>query len=502
MRLAVLSFAWVLAAPLHASCLVTQFEVTDHSRTVGIPYASPADSGAGAARVRSLLYSRGTATIRPTYAELIRAVNPGVNAAEHLTSRLRFYGATVDSSAVAAAVNARSVCATSTVPTRPTTGIVVIAGAFPPVMYEGAASALAEFGIATVVTSGGESALRLVLNHLANLRWPVHNIALVGHGANGPLVNLMAMSSASVRAIVSLDGFEALNRQRHPGLTGDPAWRPGNLRAPILHWRPHAHPDEDTLHFHEAARSELIQVTMSEVPGKQWLTAPEAALAPSVLQPLIGASGGRTQDAITKATVVFLRTVLSGRNPDVAELRQSIPASFVLTHRPPLPTPSIRTDGRLDERIWANARTLPDATTISVRVADDCDWIYTAVVASKSSPFITELFLRPAGNTTSSLTASDLLLHASASLCWAYGKADVASSDCNKSEAWWGASRSNQAGDPATGEYVIAKRALGLPRCASISGLQIGALIGGWGPNEFFPAGADKSRPATWSRVP
>jgi hypothetical protein len=501
MRLAILSLAFAVTSPLHASCLVTQFEVTDNSRTVGIPFSSSADAGANAARVRTLVYSRGVATVRPTYAELIRAVAPGVNPSEHLMSRLRFYGATVDSAAVAAAVLEKSACAISSVPSRPATGIVLIAGAFPPVLYEGAASALAELGIATVVTNGGESAVRLILNHLATMRWPVHNIALVGHGANGPLVNLIAMSSSSVRGIVSLDGFEALNRQRHPGLSGDPAWRPGNLRAPILHWRPDAHPDQDTLHYAEAMRSELVQVTLSDVPGKQWLTAPEVALAPRVLQSLIGATGGSVQESVTRATILFLANSLTGKGVDVAGLRAAVPPSFALTHRPALEAPAIRIDGRLDESIWMRARTLPDATTISIRVVDDCHWIYAAVVPKRSSPFITELFLRPQG-AAASLAQSDLLLHASASLCWAFGKADVASSDCNKNEAWWGASRTSQAGDPATGEYAIAKRALGIARCGSIGGISVGALVGGWGPNEVFPMSADKSQPSTWARVP
>ncbi|MBC8087435.1 MAG: hypothetical protein H7Z40_09215, partial [Phycisphaerae bacterium] len=436
-----------------------------------------------------------------TYAELVRAVAPGVNAAEHVLSRLRFYGATVDSAAVATAVLEKSLCNTAANPARPTVGVVLIAGAFPPVLYEGAAAALADMGIATVVTNGGESSVRLILNHLATLAWPVHKLALVGHGANGPLMNLVAMSSSSVRGIVSLDGFEALNRQRHPGLTGDPAWRPGNLRAPILHWRPFAHPDQDTLHFTEAARAELLQITLSDVPGKQWLTAPEAALAPAALQPVIGASGGQTQNIVTSATVQFLANVLTGKPVDAAGIRRILPARFTLTHRPALPAPALRLDGRLDERIWQNARTLPDATTIRVRVVDDCDWIYAAVVPTRSSPFITELFIRPAGDAASPLTSTDLLLHASASLCWAFGKPDVASNDCNKSEAWWGGSRTSQAGDPPVGEYAISKRALGITRCGSIAGVRVGALVGGWGPNEMFPAGANKNQPSSWALV-
>lgn len=489
--------AAVLAAQtLHADCVVTPIEVVDRSRTVGIPYASPADSGATFGRVRTLVWTRGTAATRPTYAALIRAVAPGVDAAEHLTSRLRFYGATVDSSAVALAVSQRATCAEASRPTPPRVGVVIVLAAFPAVMYEGAAAALAERDIATVVTTGSESSVRLIVNHLATLGWPVDKIVLVGHGAGGSVANLVAMSSSSVRALVSLDGFEALDRRRHPGLTGDPGWRPGNLRAPVLHWRPAGHPDADTSHYAAAARSALVQITLMDVPGKQWMTAPEVALAPRALQSLVGATGASVQDIVTRTTVRFIAATFTRTRWDVADER--LPSSFSATERPALATPAIRTDGRLDEAVWRNARVVAEATSMSVRVAEDCDYLYAAVMPRRAAPFITELFI---GRDAPALTDGHLLLHASASLCWAYGKADVAASDCNKSEAWWGGSRSNQAGDPPVGEYVIAKRAVGLARCEPASGLRIGGLAEGWGRTDLAPDNVDKARPGTWAKL-
>jgi hypothetical protein len=316
------------------------------------------------------------------------------------------------------------------------------------------------------------------------------------------------MGNAGVRSVVSLDGFEALDRRRHPGLTGDPAWRPGSLRAPVLHWRPASHPDADTAHHRAAARSALTQVTLTTIPGRQWMTAPEVALASEALRPLIGPAGAAAQAAVTQHTVEFLVSTLSDRTFDAnafaGGLRRSLATGFDVTTRAPLPTPAIRTDGRLDENAWREARTLPDATDVSLRVTEDCDYLYVAIVPRRGTPFITELFVRGArsGPTSPTLDARDLLLHASASLCWVYGKADVTATDCNKSEAWWGASRSNQAGDPSTVEYVVAKSALGLARCSSASGLRIGARTGGWGQTTTYPAGVDKDQVATWGRIP
>ena len=499
----------VSASALHADCLVTPVEVVDYSRSSGLPYASPADSGAQPTRIRTLVWSPGSASARPSYADLIVAVAAGVDPSEHLTSRLRFYGATVDPQATTAAVARRALCGRTAVPSRPSGGIVLVVAAFPPVLYEGAAAALAERGVATVVLTGNESAVRLVINHLAALGWPVDRLALVGHGAGGPVAQLMAMSNTAVRGVVSLDGFEALDRRRHPGLTGDPAWRPGNVRAPVLHWRPANHPDADSAHHRAAARSALTQVTLTGIAGKQWMTAPEVALAPEALRPLLGPEGAAAQAAVTQHTVDFLVSTLSNRpfdaNAFAGGLRRSLGTGFEITTRAPLSTPAIRTDGRLDETVWREARTLPDATDVSVRVTEDCDYLYVAIVPRRSSPFITELFVRGAANGPTislPLNERDLLLHTSASLCWAYGKAEVAPADCNKSEAWWGASRTNQAGDPSVAEYLGAKTALGLPRCSSAAGLRIGALTGGWGQTTTYPAGVRKDTVATWGRIP
>jgi hypothetical protein len=491
----------LFGAPERRDCTVALLEVIDHSRTAGIPFASPADRGSQTVRVRALAWSQGAANAeRPRYAELIRDVAPGTDAAEHLAARLRFYGATVDSAAVSAAVSAPGQCARSQL-TRPTNGIALVVAAFPPAMYEGAAAALAEQGIATVVTSGGESNVRLVLNHLATLGWPLDRLVLVGHGAGGPVANLIAMSTSSVRGLVSLDGFEALDRRRHPGLTGDLNWRPGNLRAPVLHWRPTGHPDADTSHYAAAARVDFVQVTLGGVTGKPFMTAPEVALAPPALQSLTGPAGAAAQEGVTRGTVAFIQQVLrTGAGLDTAALRRVVTPAFSITQRPALAEPAIRTDGRLDEPLWTRARTLPDATTVSVRVADDCDYIYVAVSPTRATPFITELILDGQGDVTQSSGADDLLLHASASLCWAFGRAEVSATDCNKSEAWWGASRTSQAGDPPVGEYYVAKRSLGLERCESPARLRVGALAGGWNRTDLFPAAFDKSAPRTWAR--
>ena len=488
----------IAARTLRADCIVSPLEVVDHSRTIGIPFASPADPGANAVRVRALVWTRGTSPSRPTYAALIRSVVPDVDPAEHLTSRLRFYGAVVDTAGVAAAISAAGTCGAAGRPTRPGAGIVLIVGAFPAVMYEGAAAALAERDIATIVTSGGESNVRLILNYLATLGWPVDRLALVGHGAGGPVVHLVGMSSSAVRGIVSLDGFEALDPVRYPGLTGDPGWRPGNLRAPVLHWRPTGHPDADTTYYAAAARSALLQITLTGTVGRPNLTAPEVALAPRALQRLIGAAGGAIQETVTRATIEFLASALAGTNVESATLHVGLPASFAVARRAPLPAPAIRADGRLDEPLWERARTLPDATTITVRVVEDCDYLYAAVVPNRVAPFITELFVDVPGAATASPAANHLLLHASASLCWVYGRADVARADCNKNEAWWGASRTSQAGDPPVAEYIVAKRAIGLSQCESASRLRLGALVGGFGTTALYPAGADKARPSTW----
>ncbi len=500
----VLVVAATQASPLHADCLVTPLEVRDHSRTLAQPFESPATEGATPTRVRALVWSRGTAPHRPPYAELVQAVVPNADPSEHVVSRLRFYGATVDSAAAAVAMRVPGACGRrDTLPAAPRGGVVLIVGAFPAVLYEGAAVRLAESDIATIVTSGNESSVRLILNALAARGWPVDRLVLIGHGAGGPVVQLIAMSSAAVRGVVSLDGFEALDPRRHPGLTGDAGWRPGNLRAPVLHIRPSGHPDADTTHHVNAARSALLQITLAGVTGRQFMTAPEVALAPLALQPLIGVSGGAAQQAVTDATVLFVAAALAGQPISESAVRAALPASFTLTSRAPLPAPAVRTDGRLDEPIWATARTLPDASAVRVRVAEDCDYLYATVVPSRSAPFITELFIRGVGSSTSAsdstLTRSDLLLHASASLCWAYGAAEVTSAQCNRSEAWWGASRTSQAGDAAAGEYYVAKRSIGLSRCQPVSGLRIGALVGGWGARDLYPATADKATPGTWA---
>ncbi len=479
----------VAPAAIHAQCRVAPVELVDHSRTVGIPYASPADSGASPQRVRALLFGPPIAAVEAravSYAALVRHVAPGVDAAEHVTARLLFYGATVDSGAVARAMDQQALCRqVDELPPAPR-GLVLIVGAFPPLLYEGAAAQLAAHGIATLVLLGNESAARLAINHLAARGWPMDRLVLIGHGAGGPVVQLLAMGHAGVRGVVSLDGFEALDRRRHPGLTGDPGWRPGNLRAPLLHWRPFAHPDQDTVFHAAAARAPVVQVTLREHQGRQWLTAPEVLLTSAPLGSLSGEAAASTQAAVTRETVAFVRSVLAADaqpfDPErfTAALRGSLPARFDVALRPALPTPAIRTDGRLTEAVWQQARTLPDATDVAVRVAEDCDYLYVAIVPRRAAPFITEL--RIAGG-----SSAPLLLHTSASLCWAYGKAEVESGDCGKSEAWWGASRTNQAGDPALAEYVVAKRALGLGRCDDGAVLRVEALTGGWGMTQRYP---------------
>ncbi len=162
---------------------------------------------------------------------------------------------------------------------------------------------------------------------------------------------------------------------------------------------------------------------MNAAVGRQWLTAPEAALAPPALQTLIGTEGGAMQQAVTDATVAFVAGALSNQPLDAPALRALLPASFSLTSRPALPPPAIRTDGRLDEPIWTSSRTLPNASTVRVQVGDDCDYVYVAVVPARSTPFITEVFVRTAeaGATGTGAAPSPLLLHASASLCWVFG---------------------------------------------------------------------------------
>ncbi len=497
------------AAPLQAECVVTSLRVSDYSRTTALPFESPATRGATPAQVQAMVWSRGAGGQRPSYAALVQAAAPGVDPAEHLVSRLRFYGATVDSSNAARVIETPTLCVLhDALPAAPRGGIALIVGAFPAVLYEGAAARLAEHDIATVVTTGGEAGVRLILNHLAGAGWPVDRVALIGHGAGGPVVQLIAMSSSSVRALVSLDGFEALDPRRHPGLTGDAAWRPGNLRAPVLHFRPNGHPDADSSHHVAAGRSALFQITMTAAVGRQWLTAPEAALAPPALQPLIGVGGGAMQQAVTDATVSFVASALTDQPIGESALRALLPPSFVLTHRPALATPAIRTDGRLTESIWASARTLQDNSAVRVRVSDDCDFVYLAVVPSRSAPFITEVFvdIADADSTAGESTprrelGRNLLLHASASLCWVIGAPEVAAAHCNRNEAWWGASRTSQAGDPPIGEYFVAKRSIGLRRCQTVSALRLGALVGGWGARDVFPVGAEKTQPGTWARI-
>jgi dienelactone hydrolase len=492
-------FSVVRGGAVQAQCTVGALEVLDHSRTAGIPFASPADPGAQPTRLRALVWSPGGSGEPRSYAELITAVSPGADPAGTLTARLRFYGASVDSAEVARAVQRPSACrGVATVP-RAMGGVVLIAGAFPPVMYEGAAVALAQQGITTVAMMGAsESAMRLVINQLAARGWSVERLALVGHGQGGPVAQLLAMTNGAVRGIVSLDGFEALNRARHPGLTNDAAWRPGNLRVPVLHWQPDNHPDADTVHHALAARSDLIQVTLTNTPGRQWMTAPELALAPAALRALIGAAGGAAQDAAVTHSVAFLTSVLSDSAFSAAQFRtqlqRALPAEYAIGWRAALPRPALQLDGRLDEPAWRSARTLPDASDTEVRIAEDCDYLYVAIVPQRAAPFITELFLADS-------TGRRLLLHASASLCWAWETTEVAASDCNKNEAWWGASRTSQPGDAPAGEYLIAKRALGIPRCGTAAGFRIGALTGGWGRSTSYPAASDKARVETWGRM-
>jgi hypothetical protein len=488
-------------------CNVSVVEVSDATRSRAEPYNSPSEPGSPPARIRGLVYAPGSSGLSaPTYAELVLAEGGAGSALAITTSALAYFGLMPEAPAIEAALGRTSSCRLAGLrPTAPRAAVIVLS-AMPAIFYEELAVRLAAAGVATVIARASESEARLLLQQLvATERWPAERLAVVGHGAASYPAALLAMGSAGVRGRVALDGFEALDRTHHPGPTAAREWRPGHERAPVLLLRPRDRPHANLDHFERAARVALTSIEIPGLEASAWAPAPALAPAPAALRDLIPGLAPETAEALVAATAGFLAGALADRPSAEALVPPAIAGAagaLEVQHRPALPAPAIHANGRLDDAIWAGARTLDTDGHLTVRVADDCDWLYVAFEAERSRPFTSELSLDADGAGGERRGEDDLLLHASASLCWAKGDRDLVAADCNASEAWWVANRTVRAEDPKVSEYAIAKARLGLARCAPIDRIRFAARAGGYGELQFYPAAADPAKPSTWSAMP
>lgn len=502
-----LSLTCLDSAAASASCAVLPLTVEDATRSVGVPFASPADPGHGRLQHRGLLWLPQAGVQAITYADLIRDVIPEAMPATIASDSLRWYGITVDDAQLEHALAARSVCdrASTDAGRNHTGGGVVILAAMPPVFYAGLSERLAQQGIPTAVLQATqETDLRLLLHTLIDRHgWNAQRIALVGHGYGAKPAYQLAAQWNAVQAIVSLDGFEGTDPAQHPQGSSD--LRPGHLRAPILHLQPETRPHAHAGFFQAAMRSAYWHVQVPGPQGNPWATTAELSLAPTAFLPLTPALAGPTHRATIDLTAGFLRATLEGTLTDFAKRQAAASTGLIVTPRAALPAPGIITDGIANEPLWASARMLPPADGIDVKLAEDCDYLYLQIASlhpgdNDIDAFTTEVYLDPKGDSDMAWNADDLLLHASNSLCWNTGSGEMARERCGASEAWWGASRTARATDPDVAEYYIAKSRLGLSGCRALAPLRLAARIAP-GPIEArrtFPQHADKDAPRTW----
>lgn len=507
------TFAAVLAlspllATAQAACSVSSLAIDDPTRSTGLPYASPSERGNADLRLHALLWSPAVpaaakmASIR--FRDLLASA-PGP-AGDQIAAALRFHGLQPETTTITSALDGTHACPKQAPAVMPARGRstqrmpgVLVTGALPPVFYAGLAEALAQRGIAAaVLQTSSETDARLLLHRLIDQQgWNAQRIGLVGHGYGAKVAHLLAMQWSGARALVSLDGFEALDPAVHPA--GSSELKPGHLRLPILHWqasdRPHAHAG----FYDRALRSDYV---LARVPGLQaspWATTPELAMPPAALQPLLPALPAPAHARITQLTTDFLETALAGNAAFDFDALNTHAGDFSLRHRAALPAPALRMDGIADEAIWSRASALPAAPGVAAKVAEDCYYLYVLLDAGDVRGFTTELYLAPRNGGTS-WTADDLLLHTSNSLCWNTGSPQMTRDRCTSSEAWWGGSRTARATDPPRAEYFVAKSKLGLAHCAPATGLRLAARIAP-GPVEarrMLPQAATAESPQGW----
>ncbi len=490
-----------------APCTVAPFEAVDATRTRGLPFASGSDPGAVPHRTRALVFLPGAAKPEtpPAYLrDLLLLESPGADPVKGLAAALLFYGIRLDESKAATLLATPGACRAGEV-VRGASPVVVLLSALPAVLYTALAEELAARGVATVVTRGAEADVRLLLQALA---FPADRVALVGHGAGGATASLLAMSWSGVKAVVSLDGFEALDRARHPGLTASAGWKPGHLRAPVLLVQPQGRPHADSAHYDRALRSDLTHVEVVGLSASPWTTSADLAFAPQALRPLLPNLEPAVQQELLSIVVRFVEEALAGRAPKVPAMSS---ARLVVSRRKGLASPAVRADGVLDEPLWRTARELLRAAAprdaalaaaageaMAVKLAEDCDYVYVALAASRPTPFSTEVYFDSKGDGGEAWRPDDLLLHASQSLCWGFGSNELARESCGSGEAWWGASRTVSNQDPPVAEYIVAKRKLGLEPCAPAAALRLAARLSGVSSSATFPASADPAKPSTW----
>jgi hypothetical protein len=495
-------------------CTVHRIEHVDATRTRGEPFASGGDPEARPAVSRALLYRPAPSgmerielppTSRPTYGELLAFEAPAVAPADSLRGGLTFYGLQPPEAAIESSLAARSRCRlASPAETDKTSGaIAIVFAALPAPFYEGLAEALARSRIATLVVRGGEREVRPLLQAVLTRAGEAPSLALIGHGPGSATAALLAMSWNRVRARISIDGFEALARENHPGLTGDPDWRPGHERSRVLLLRPAGRPHADREYYERAERVDLVEVEVAGLEASPWATSPTLAPAPPALAPLLGPGPSpEAREWIVATAAAFISSATTAEPSREVRIPANLAESLNATHRPSLPRPAIVADGRLDEALWGGARRLDEAGPLALRVAEDCEWLYVALEPRRETPFTSELYFDVDGRGGERRGDDDLVLHASNSLCWRSGADDLAPSDCRKSEAWWEASRTVRKGDPPVAEYAVAKRRLGRSACESALGgsppIRAMARVHGFGEASLLPDGADAARPDTW----
>lgn len=482
---------------LAAGCSVERIEFVDHSRSIGVPYASAADPGSRPYRLQGLSWrpmeTSPAAQARPDYSALQRwssSQDPG----DAIAGALMFHGLQPGAETIRRTLAEPSLCAalSQAAPRSGVTG-VLIATALPPIFYEQLAVALAQRNLSVVAVPIGasENDLRLVVNAMVRDHgWDASRIGLVAHGQSGHAASLLAMQWGGARAMVSLDGFEAMAREQHPGLSSTPGWRPGLMRVPVLHWQPAGRPHASPEHYANAERSAYTKVLVPGLEASPWATAPQLAGAPPALSSLLVGLDESGQRRIAELSAQFLAAALQ-EGSALAWTPQGLPADWKVEHRRALTAPAIITDGELAEPIWRDARVLASDDDLSLHVAEDDEYFYLAIRSQKAEAFTTELMFDANADGAAHWSSDDLLLHASNSLCWSLGTFEFQRAGCGTGVAWWGASRSVRVGDPPVGEYFIAKRKLS-PR------LKVAARLSASETSRMLPSTARQEAPATW----
>lgn len=489
-----------------AACEVSAIEFIDHARSTGIPYAAPADPGHHSLQLRGLYWQptrASTSALAVDHQTLHTLASTSTNQVDEIANALLFHGLQPNRDAIQRALSSTSGCAPAQInkATHWQSG-VVIAAALPPIFYGGLARALTERGIPVVVVGIGASDanLRLVVNTMVRDHgWDGTRIGLVGHGQSGHAASLLAMQWGGARAIVSLDGFEATAREQHPGLSASPDWRPGLLRAPILLWQPQGRPHASHAHYAAAERSEFLKIAVPDLAASPWATSAQLVGAPTGFATLLPGLSDAEQARIAHVSAQFLAGALTGKLSNVNEAATQLPAHWNVQHRPAISAPQIVTDGKLDEAIWRTARVDVSNSDMSLRIAEDQDYVYIAIETRRSPPFSSELMFDVNGGGGAHWASDDLLLHASNSLCWSVGTAEFPRTNCGSGVAWWGASRTVRAGDQGVAEYFIARHKLGM-LVGQERTWRIAARISAPDWNGMLPAAANRDSPSSWAQ--